>query len=62
MEIPEHGKCVIKSGNGANDPVEIIADHVREMIADGAAGDKLIITLLEMTEREYDSLPEWDGW
>jgi len=50
------------AGGEVNDPVEIIATEVREMINDGAPGDMLTITLLEMSKKEYNKLPEWTGW
>jgi len=67
LEIPESGSCVVKvpddyAGGEVNDPVEIIATEVREMINDGAPGDMLTITLLEMSKKEYNKLPEWTGW
>jgi len=63
IEIPEHGKCVIKVAPYMdNDPVEIVAEEIRQMIEGGSSGDKLIVELLEMSSDEYNKLPEWEGW
>jgi hypothetical protein len=62
--MPEMGGCIIKvPGKGEfNDPVDVVVDELRNMIEDGSHGDMLHITVLDMSEAEYNKLPEWTGW
>lgn len=63
IEIPETGGCTVKAeADDCNDPINIVSDELRNMIDDGAHGDKITITLKEMSEEDYEALPEWTGW
>ena len=64
LEIPEMGGCIIKVPEKGefNDPVDVVAEELRNMIEDGSHGDTLNITVLDMKQKDYDKLEEWTGW
>ncbi len=64
LEMPEMGGCIIKVPDKGefNDPVDVVADELRNMIADGSHGDKFTVTVLDMAQKDYDKLEEWTGW
>jgi hypothetical protein len=64
LERPEMGGCIIKvpEEGEINNPVDVVSDELKSMIEDGCSGEKLTITVLDMTEAEYNKLPEWTGW
>ncbi len=65
IEIPEMGKCIIRVGHPddiANNPLDVATEELRQMLEDGAGGDRIIFELVEMTDQEYAALPDWDGW
>ena len=62
IEMPEMGGCIIPVGGECNDPVDVVTDELRTMIEDGSPGDSFTVTLLEMSQKEINELPEWTGW
>jgi hypothetical protein len=42
--------------------IGLIEGEIISTIDDNNVGDSLILTVVEMTEEEYNSLPEFEGW
>lgn len=53
------------SGSFITDSVENLFDMLREdfvCMLEGGEGDVMTIKTVEMTQEEFDNLPEFDGW
>ena len=64
LERPGSEKCVLKADleTRDNNPVDVVTLELKTMIEEWAVGEELRIKVAEMSQEEYNSLPEWRGW
>ena len=50
------------NGSGYTAPLEFAVTELKTMFEEGEVGDTLEFKVVEMTEKELNDLPEFQGW